>query len=238
MTPLSEILPGAVVHGALPDQLGHIRFNSNDVGPGDWFVAVTGTQADGHRYIPAAVAAGARVVVCTTLPPPPERAEGVAYVQVQDTARALALLAAREYGHPSEQLKLVGVTGTNGKTTIATLLYDLFTALGYTCGLISTVVYRVGEERVEATHTTPDPLTLNRLMADMVRAGCAYCFMEVSSHSVVQERIAGLRFVGGIFTNLTHDHLDYHKTFDEYLKAKKNGCSLDERSAIKKCVWF
>lgn len=219
MIPIHDILPGSKVFGTLPEQIGYIRFNSKEVEAGDWFVAVRGTQTDGHRYIAGAVEQGAWVVVCVELPP--ELVEGVAYVRVEDSAEALALLAAAYYDDPSRKMKLVGVTGTNGKTTIATLLYDLFTALGYTCGLLSTVVNRVAGRSEDATHTTPDPVTLNRLMHEMVEAGCEFCFMEVSSHSVAQQRIAGLRFVGGIFTNLTHDHLDYHKTFAEYLKAKQ-----------------
>lgn len=213
-------LPGARITGPQRPGIRCIQFNSRKVDKGDLFVAVRGTKVDGHDYIPDAVAQGAAAIVCETLPAGDLEPE-VSYVLVEDSARALAWLAAAYYGHPSERLRLVGVTGTNGKTTVATLLYDLFTALGHKCGLISTVIYRVGEERIESTHTTPDPLTLNRLMADMVDAGCDYCFMEVSSHSVVQERIEGLKFAGGIFTNITHDHLDYHKTFAEYIKAKQ-----------------
>ncbi len=183
-------------------------------------MAVRGTKVDGHDYISDAVAQGASAIVCETLPAG-DLDPAVSYVLVEDSAAALAVLAAAYYGHPSDKLRLVGVTGTNGKTTVATLLYDLFTALGHKCGLISTVVYRVAEERIESTHTTPDPLTLNRLMAEMVEAGCDYCFMEVSSHSIVQKRIEKLTFAGGIFTNITHDHLDYHKTFAEYIKAKQ-----------------
>lgn len=213
-------LPGARITGPQRPGIRCIQFNSRKVEKGDLFVAVRGTQVDGHAYIADAVAQGASAIVCETLPEGDLEPE-VSYVLVEDSALALALLAAAYYGHPSEKLRLVGVTGTNGKTTVATLLYDLFTAMGHKCGLISTVVYRVGDERIESTHTTPDPLTLNRLMADMAEAGCDYCFMEVSSHSIVQERIKGLRFTGGIFTNITHDHLDYHKTFAEYIKAKQ-----------------
>lgn len=216
---LSE-LTGARITGPQRPGIRCIQFNSRKVEKGDLFVAVRGTQVDGHAYILDAVAQGASVIICETLPEGDLNPE-VSYVLVEDSSAALAILASAYYGHPSEKLKLVGVTGTNGKTTVATLLYDLFTALGHTCGLISTVVYRVGDQRIESTHTTPDPLTLNRLMAEMVEAGCNYCFMEVSSHSIVQQRVAGLRFVGGIFTNITHDHLDYHKTFAEYIKAKQ-----------------
>ena len=158
-------------------------------------------------------------VVCQQLPE--TLAEGVCYVAVADTHAAMADMAAAFYDHPSRELHLVGVTGTNGKTTVATLLYDLFRRLGYEAGLISTVVYRVGERRIASTHTTPDVIRLNALMREMVDAGCAYCFMEVSSHAIVQERIRGLHFEGGIFTNITHDHLDYHKTFAAYIEAKK-----------------
>ena len=220
MVHIFDSLPGARITGPQRPGIRCIQFNSRKVEKGDLFVAVRGTQVDGHDYIPDAIAQGASAIVCETLPAD-ELDPAVSYVLVDDSAAALALLAAAYYGHPSQKLRLVGVTGTNGKTTIATLLYDLFTALGHRCGLISTVVYRVGEERIESTHTTPDPLTLNRLMAEMVDAGCDYCFMEVSSHSIVQKRIEGLRFTGGIFTNITHDHLDYHKTFAEYIKAKQ-----------------
>ncbi len=210
---------GNVTGAPLPAQMGTIRSGSNQVEAGDWFVALRGTRVDGHAFIPEATARGARVVVCETLPQ--EILPGVSYLQVADSAAALAELAAEYYGHPSRKLQLVGVTGTNGKTTVATLLYDLFTALGHPSGLISTVVYRVGTQSYPSTHTTPDPLALNRLLAEMVEAGCSCCFMEVSSHSIVQERIHGLRFVGGVFTNITHDHLDYHGTFAEYIKAKQ-----------------
>ena len=220
MVHIFDSLPGARITGPQRPGIRCIQFNSRKVEKGDLFVAVRGTQVDGHDYIPDAIAQGASAIVCETLPAD-ELDPAVSYVLVDDSAAALALLAAAYYGHPSQKLRLVGVTGTNGKTTIATLLYDLFTALGHRCGLISTVVYRVGEERIESTHTTPDPLTLNRLMAEMVDAGCDYCFMEVSSHSIVQKRIEGLRFTGGIFTNITHDHLDYHKTFAEYIQAKQ-----------------
>ena len=220
MVHIFDSLPGARITGPQRPGIRCIQFNSRKVEKGDLFVAVRGTQVDGHDYIPDAIAQGASAIVCETLPAD-ELDPAVSYVLVDDSAAALALLAAAYYGHPSQKLRLVGVTGTNGKTTIATLLYDLFTALGHRCGLISTVVYRVGEERIESTHTTPDPLTLNRLMAEMVDAGCDYCFMEVSSHSIVQKRIEGLWFTGGIFTNITHDHLDYHKTFAEYIKAKQ-----------------
>ncbi len=196
-----------------------VKSDSRQVQPGDLFVAVSGTVADGHRFIDKAIEQGAVAVVCETLPA--DLRPHVTYVCVHDAAEVLGLLASAWHGHPSSRLVLIGVTGTNGKTTIATLLYRLFKKMGYKAGLISTVVNYVDEEAIEATHTTPDALTLNALLARMVEAGCRYAFMEVSSHAVVQRRIAGLSFDGGIFTNLTRDHIDYHKTFDHYLKSKK-----------------
>jgi UDP-N-acetylmuramoyl-L-alanyl-D-glutamate--2,6-diaminopimelate ligase len=196
-----------------------LNYDSRKVAVGDCFFAVVGVQSDGHNYIPQAVERGACAVVCERLPE--SFAEGVCYVQVADTNAAMADMAAAYYDNPSRELKLVGVTGTNGKTTTATLLYELFGMLGYRAGLISTVVYRVGSREIESTHTTPDAIRLNAMLREMVDEGCEYCFMECSSHAIVQDRIRGLRFVGGMFTNLTHDHLDYHKTFAEYLRAKK-----------------
>ena len=211
--------PVAAVCNAAGQVVRSLTCDSREVAAGSCFFAVTGTAADGHRFIPQAVAAGAVAVVCQQLPE--TLAEGVCYVAVADTHAAMADMAAAFYDHPSRELHLVGVTGTNGKTTVATLLYDLFRRLGYEAGLISTVVYRVGERRIASTHTTPDVIRLNALMREMVDAGCAYCFMEVSSHAIVQERTRGLDFAGGIFSNITHDHLDYHKTFAEYIRAKK-----------------
>ena len=211
--------PVAAVCNAAGQVVRSLTCDSREVAAGSCFFAVTGTAADGHRFIPQAVAAGAVAVVCQQLPE--TLAEGVCYVAVADTHAAMAAMSAAFYDHPSRELHLVGVTGTNGKTTVATLLYDLFRRLGYEAGLISTVVYRVGERRIASTHTTPDVIRLNALMREMVDAGCAYCFMEVSSHAIVQERIRGLHFEGGIFTNITHDHLDYHKTFAAYIEAKK-----------------
>ena len=207
------------VVGDLQTEIVALNYDSRRVAAGDCFFAVVGVQSDGHNYIPQAVERGACAVVCERLPESP--AEGVCYVRVADTNAAMADMAAAFYDHPSRELQLVGVTGTNGKTTTATLLYDLFRMLGYRAGLISTVVYRVGEREIESTHTTPDSIRLNAMLREMVNAGCDYCFMECSSHAIVQDRIRGVRFVGGIFTNLTHDHLDYHKTFAEYLRAKK-----------------
>lgn len=219
---LDKLLQGVEVRSLVGDGIvavGRLEFDSRKVVPGTLFFATRGTQADGHAYIPAAVAAGAAAVVCEELPA--ERPAGVTFVQVPDSTVALGQVASAFYGHPSRRLKLVGVTGTNGKTTTATLLYRMFRRLGYKAGLISTVVYCVDDREIPSTHTTPDSIRLNAMMAEMVEAGCDYCFMEVSSHSLVQHRTAGLAFVGGIFSNITHDHLDYHKTFAEYIRAKK-----------------
>jgi len=197
-----------------------IAFDSRQVVPFTAFVAVRGTASDGHQFIDAAIEQGATAIVCEDLPK--RLREGITYVRVADSRHALAIMAGNFHGHPDSKLKLVGITGTNGKTSVATLLYKLFRALGHKSGLISTVEIRVGSTSVPATHTTPDPLRLNELLAEMVEAGVTHCFMEVSSHAVVQERIAGLRFVLGVFTNITHDHLDYHGTFDAYIHAKKS----------------
>lgn len=218
---LSEILKGVKVLTNLTNDVAirSICFDSRKVAEGDVFVATRGTAVDGHDFITKAVEQGAVAVVCETLPE--EIAENVVYVQVADSADALGILASNFYENPSQNLTLVGVTGTNGKTTIATLLYQLFRTLGFKVGLLSTVCNYIDNEAVESTHTTPNALELNALLARMVEAGCEYAFMEVSSHSVEQRRIAGLQFRGGIFTNLTRDHLDYHKTVENYLKAKK-----------------
>lgn len=197
-----------------------IQFDSRKVKAGSLFVALKGSQVDGQQFVGQAIQKGA-VAIVSQEAPTEELQQQVPYYKVQDSAAALGQLASQFYGAPSEQLRLVGITGTNGKTTTATLLYELFTALGYTVGLISTVAHRVGTRLVESTHTTPDVLTLNALLAEMNQAGCEYAFMEVSSHAVDQKRIAGLHFEGGVFTNLSHDHLDYHKTFQQYLEAKK-----------------
>ena len=229
---LSEILASTEVERFITShdvELTALTYDSRTVKAGDCFFAVRGTQVDGHKYIAAAVEAGAAAVVCEQLPE--ELAEGVTYVVVKDSTKAMADMASAFYGHPSKKLQLVGVTGTNGKTTIATLLYNLYRRMGYQAGLISTVVYRIGDREITSTHTTPDAIRLNAMLAEMVDAGCDYCFMEVSSHSVVQERIRGLHFRGAIFTNLTHDHLDYHGTMAEYIKAKKGLFdSLDKRA--------
>jgi len=196
-----------------------VSFDSRQVEPGTLFFAVRGTQTDGHAYIDKAVEQGASAVVCEQMPATLK--EGVTYIRVDNSAYVLGVGASNFYGNPSRSLKLTGVTGTNGKTTIATLLYRLFTDAGYACGLLSTIENIVDHEVIPSTHTTPDPVELNALLRKMVDCGCEYAFMEVSSHSIDQHRIAGLRFAGGIFTNLTHDHLDYHITFANYRNAKK-----------------
>lgn len=219
---LTDILYGVrlqEVHGDRSMEVMDLQVDSRACGSSSLFFAVRGHQSDGHAYIDQAIAAGARVVVCESLPDN-QRTE-VTYVVVQNSAIAMAEVAGQFYGQPSLALKLVGVTGTNGKTTIATLGYQLFTALGYTCGLVSTVVNRIAGEERPSTHTTPNAIELNKLLADMVKAGCTHAFMEVSSHAIDQHRVHGIRFAGGLFSNITHDHLDYHKTFDAYIKVKK-----------------
>lgn len=205
--------------GDMDVEIQGLAFDSRKVLPGYAFVAITGTLSDGHDFIQKAIDAGASAIVCERLPP--TVSEDITYVTVKSSAQALGFMAANFFGNPSAQLKLVGVTGTNGKTTTVTLLYQLFTALGYNVGLISTVENRIIDEPVPATHTTPDPIQLNELLKRMITAGCTHAFMEVSSHAVHQERIAGLSFTGALFTNITHDHLDYHQTFENYIKAKK-----------------
>ena len=222
MMNLNDILSGVKaikVIGNVCNDIADVQFDSRKVKAGSLFIAISGTQSDGHNYIGSAIEKGAVAVVCERLPENPDKE--VCYIQVENSNEALGLIAAKWNGNPSKKLKLVGVTGTNGKTTTATLLYQLFRCFGHKCGLLSTVVNYVEGEAIPATHTTPDPLELNALLAKMVDAGCEYAFMEVSSHAIDQRRIGGLDFDGGIFTNLTRDHLDYHKTFDNYLKAKK-----------------
>jgi UDP-N-acetylmuramoyl-L-alanyl-D-glutamate--2,6-diaminopimelate ligase len=207
------------VHGDLSVSVGSICIDSRRVVSGSLFVAVRGTLADGHGFIGKAIALGATVIVCEILPD--ELATAITYVQVEDSALATGLLADAFYEHPSSGLQVIGITGTNGKTTTATLLYKLFEALGYKCGLISTVQNHIHTRIVQATHTTPDAVAVHALLSEMADAGCTHVFMEVSSHAVHQHRIAGIKFAGGVFTNITHDHLDYHKTFDEYIRVKK-----------------
>ena len=196
-----------------------VDIDSRKVGPGHLFVAIKGTQTDGHQYIAKAIELGAVAILCEDMPA--ERQAGVTYVQVTSTESAIGPVATTFYGDPTSKLLLVGVTGTNGKTTIATLLYNMFRRLGFKCGLLSTVCNYIEDEAVPASHTTPDPIELNQLLSRMVEAGCQYAFMECSSHAIAQQRIGGLKFAGGIFTNLTRDHLDYHKTVENYRNAKK-----------------
>lgn len=196
-----------------------ITFDSRQVDATSIFVAISGTQTDGHQFIENALQDNAIAIVCEVLPPTLRK--GVTYIQVPDSAEALGIMASNFYGNPSEKLKLVGVTGTNGKTTTVTLLHDLFSKMGYNAGLLSTIENKIGSKVIPSTHTTPDAIAINALLAEMVDAGCDYAFMEVSSHSIHQRRIAGLEFAGGVFTNITRDHLDYHKTFKEYIHAKK-----------------
>ena len=196
-----------------------MNIDSRQVEPGDIFIAMRGTQVDGHKYIAAAEEKGAVAIVCETLPE--QINPNVTYIKVADSQAVAGKIATTFYGDPTQKLRLVGVTGTNGKTTIATLLYDLYRRMGYRAGLISTVVYRIDEREIPSTHTTPDAIRMNAMLREMVDCGCDYCFMEVSSHSLVQERVRGLKFRGAMFTNLTHDHLDYHGTYAEYIRAKK-----------------
>src|SRR5258708_35637514 len=208
------------VHGELDREVHDLQTDSRKIGPDSIFIALKGTQTDGHQFIPQVIEQGATPIVCEELPA--DLQKGITYIQVENTAAAAGYIASNFYGQPSERLKLVGVTGTNGKTTIATLLYKLFTSLGYKCGLLSTVQNQVGERIVPATHTTPDALHLNALLKEMVDEGCTHAFMETSSHAIHQQRIAGLKYAGGLFSNITHDHLDYHKTFEEYIRVKKS----------------
>ncbi len=222
MKPLKDILSQVEVLetiGNLNSGIENICFDSRQAQSGSLFVAQKGTAVDGHAFIPQVIEKGATVIVCEILPKTLN--SHITYIQVADSSYALGLIAANFYGNPSRELKLVGVTGTNGKTTIVTLLYNAFKSLGYKVGLLSTIGNKVDTIDIPSTHTTPDAIQLNALLAQMVEIGCEYCFMEVSSHSVVQQRIAGLQFTGGLFTNITHDHLDFHKTFDQYIKAKK-----------------
>ncbi|UTA68247.1 UDP-N-acetylmuramoyl-L-alanyl-D-glutamate--2,6-diaminopimelate ligase [Emticicia sp. 21SJ11W-3] len=207
------------VSGKTDIEIKNIVFDSRQVQSGSLFVAIGGTQVDGHNFIQKAIELGASAIICERLPEVLN--EEICYLQVENSARTMGLVAANFYGNPSKKLKLVGVTGTNGKTSTVTLLFRLFRKLGYRCGLLSTVQNQIDDDIIPSTHTTPDSVKINELLLEMVQKGVRYCFMEVSSHSVVQERIAGLHFAGGIFTNITHDHLDFHETFDNYIKAKK-----------------
>lgn len=196
-----------------------IHFDSRKVKKGDLFVAIKGTISDGHKYIDQVIEKGAKVIICETLPE--EINNSVSYIKTSCSSKALGILASEYYGNPSSKLRLIGITGTNGKTTIASTLFNLVRSMGYKAGLISTIEVVIENNHITATHTTPDQLCLNKYLSDMVDSGCDYCLMEVSSHSIVQNRIAGLNFCGGVFTNITHDHLDFHKTFKEYIRAKQ-----------------
>ena len=231
---LKELLKGVTYkekRGSADIEISGLTYDSRTVGEGYCFFAVAGTAVDGHNFIAKAVESGAKAVICQYIPE--EVAEcDCTFVVVEDTNAAMGAIASNFYGNPSHELKVVGVTGTNGKTTIATLLYDLVQSMGYKAGLISTVVYKVGAREIVSTHTTPDAIRLNAMMREMVDEGCDYCFMECSSHAIVQQRIGGLRFVGGLFTNITHEHLDYHKTFAEYIRAKKSFFDALPKSAF------
>ncbi|MBR6291731.1 MAG: UDP-N-acetylmuramoyl-L-alanyl-D-glutamate--2,6-diaminopimelate ligase [Bacteroidales bacterium] len=229
---LKDILKGidANVQGSTDINISDLQFDSRKVGKGTLFVAQRGTKVDGHDFIDGAVDKGAVAVVCEEMPKKLDT--NVAYIKVADSSNALGLMAANYYGHPTKELSLIGITGTNGKTTTVTLLHRMFRMLGYHAGLISTIVNKIDEEELPTSHTTPDALELNQLLRRMVDAGCKYCFMEVSSHSVVQQRIAGLTFAGGIFSNITHDHLDFHKTMAAYIAAKQGFFN-----ALPKTAW-
>ena len=215
---LKNIKPIAIIGNEDIDITG-VHIDSRRISDGHLFIAIKGTQTDGHKFIGKAIDLGAQAVLCEDLPE--EKAKGVTYIQVDNTEQNAGKVATVFYGEPSKKVKLVGVTGTNGKTTIATLLYNMFRKFGYKCGLLSTVCNYIEGVAIPADHTTPDPIELNRLLASMVEMGCKYVFMECSSHAIAQQRIGGLEFAGGIFTNLTRDHLDYHKTIENYRDAKK-----------------
>jgi len=206
--------------GQMDSEIRNVCFDSRKTGPDDMFVALKGTKSDGHEFIPMAIDKGARVIICETLPEKVN--DNVCYIEVKDAHEALGYIASTFYDNPSEKIKLIGVTGTNGKTTIATLLYSLARSIGYKAGLLSTISVAIEDRTRDASHTTPDPLQINHALSEMVAEGCDFAFMEVSSHAAAQKRITGLSFSGGIFTNITRDHLDYHKEFNEYLKAKKS----------------
>ncbi|MEL6589410.1 MAG: UDP-N-acetylmuramoyl-L-alanyl-D-glutamate--2,6-diaminopimelate ligase [Bacteroidota bacterium] len=219
---LSQILqeiPIRQTNGSTDKEIVDFTFDSRNVEEGSLFIAISGTQADGHKFIDKAIASGATAIMCEQLPA--NLVEGITYLLVDNSRRELARVSAAFYGHPARKIQMVGVTGTNGKSTSVTLLYQLFTELGYQVGLLSTIRNLIGPDEIPATHTTPDPKSLHRMLAEMVKAGCEYCFMEVSSHALVQHRVTSVAFRVAAFTNITHDHLDYHGSFREYILAKK-----------------
>lgn len=219
---LQDLLYGVSIKslvGKPNEEVTALAFDSRLVKANTLFFAIKGTAVDGHEYVEQTITNGATAIICETLPA--NLNDVVTYIEVENSSVALGIVASNFYGNASQKIKLIGITGTNGKTTIATLLFQLFRGLGFNVGLISTVQNHINDNIIPATHTTPNPIALNALLQDMVNANCEYCFMEVSSHAVVQHRIEGLHFVGGVFSNITHDHLDFHKTFDSYLKAKK-----------------
>ncbi len=222
MAILKDILYGVALQqvvGSTDVQINQLQLDSRKVATGDCFIAVKGSAVDGHNFIAQCINQGARVIICQSMPSTIDK--NVTYIQVENSHKATGILASNFYGNPSAKMKVVGVTGTNGKTSTVTLLFRLFRALGKNVGLLSTVQNQVNDEIISSTHTTPDAISLNKLMKQMADAGCEYCFMEVSSHAIDQQRIEGLKFTGAVFTNITHDHLDYHKTFENYLRTKK-----------------
>ncbi len=223
-------LSAILVEGDTEKEITGVNFDSREVKSGFLFVAISGTESDGHKYIKQAVESGATAVVCENIPA--EREERVTWIQVEDSRKAISLIASTWYGDPSQELYLAGITGTNGKTTIATLLYRVHTGLGYKAGLLSTIEVIINNKSYPATHTTPDPMQINAYLRQMVDEGCEYCFMEVSSHAGSQHRIYGLNFKGAVFTNLTHEHLDYHKSFKDYLEAKRSFFNLLNKRAF------
>lgn len=230
ITELVNRIPVIEIHGDNNREVSELVFDSRKVTENSLYIAMRGTVADGHSFIVSSIEKGATTVVCEEFPE--TLAENVTYIKVKDSAKALGHLASNFYGNPSQKLKLIGVTGTNGKTSVSTLLFDVFKNLGYDSALLSTVEIRIGEEIIPATHTTPDVITINKILAEAVEKGCEFAFMEVSSHGIAQNRIEGLHFKVAGFTNLTHDHLDYHKTFEEYLKTKKRFFDELEDTAI------
>ncbi len=220
ITELVNRIPVVEIHGDENREVSELVFDSRKVTENSLYIAMRGTVVDGHSFIASSIEKGATTIVCEEFPE--TLAENVTYIKVKDSAKTLGHLASNFYGNPSRKLKLIGVTGTNGKTSVSTLLFDVFKNLGYDSALLSTVEIRIGEEIIPATHTTPDVITINKILAEAVEKGCEFAFMEVSSHGIAQNRIEGLHFKVAGFTNLTHDHLDYHKTFEEYLKTKKD----------------